>query len=177
MMQKLLEAPGGEGVGIDVVIARDAGDAFIFGPFFIEQVGLIVHGLRLLAKALDKRACMFRSAFDKEEKSSVGKALENRIAGIFGVDHLAQASARIADEVLVAVDLPRAFDEAGHIEKGFLLGFPMLGLPALVFSEGETALGAASGLAEIGRERFEVLVGEIGGDVDRIRTQEIAQEG
>ena len=55
-------------------------------------------------------------ALDEEEEGVFGEALENRVVGVVGIRHFAQAAARIADEVLIAVNLTRAFDEARHIE-------------------------------------------------------------
>jgi hypothetical protein len=45
-----------------------------------------------------------------------------------------------------------------------------------VFGEFDAALVGIAGLAEIGRQRLEILEGDVGGDVNRIRTQKIAQE-
>ena len=52
----------------------------------------------------------------------------------------------------------------------------MLRLTPLILGEVDAALSGIAGLAEISRQRLEILEGDVGGDVDRIRAQQIAQE-
>jgi hypothetical protein len=52
----------------------------------------------------------------------------------------------------------------------------VLFLPAAILLERQPALGFAAGAAEIGRERRQVLEGDVALDLDRIRAQQVAQE-
>ncbi len=56
------------------------------------------------------------------------------------------------------------------------LGAAVLALAAEVLVEGDAALRRVAGLAEVGRERLEVVEGDVRGDVDRVRAQQLAQE-
>src|SRR6476620_10282068 len=93
VMEKLLEAPGGEAIGIDVVIILDAVHGFVFGPFLVEKGGLVIHRLRLFAEPLDQHATMFGRALDEEQKRAVGKVLQDWVARIVGIGDFAQAPA------------------------------------------------------------------------------------
>ena len=59
----------------------------------------------------------------------------------------------------------------GNVEQRADLGVAMLVLAALVFGKGNAALGRIARLAEIGRERAQILEGDVRADVDRIRQQ------
>jgi hypothetical protein len=77
----------------------------------------------------------------------------------------------------IAIDVARAFDEGRHVLERADLAFTVLGLTPLIFGKIDAALFRVAGLAEIGRQGFQILEGDVGGNIDRIRAQEIAQEG
>ena len=120
---------------------------------------------------------MVLGAADPDRQEGGGEVAEHRVGGVVGIDHLAERSGGVGDEVVVAVEVLRLVDEGERVAGGGDLGGAVLALAAQVLLERDAALVRAARLAEVGRERREVLEGDVGGDVDRIAAQQVAQEG
>ena len=54
MVQELAKTPDQEVVRIDIVVGAGAGHGLVFRPFPLEEAGLVVHRLGLLAEPLDQ---------------------------------------------------------------------------------------------------------------------------
>ena len=104
-----------------------------------------------------------------------GEAAQDRIILVRYIDDLAKRAPGIANEMLIAINLAGLLHEQGHVVERCDLGLTMLLLALAIFVE-EAALVEVAGLAEIGRQRIEVLKGDVGGDIDQIRSQKVAQE-
>ena len=83
---------------------------------------------------------------------------------------MSQTKLRIAVEVVGAVDEMRGVEQRRDLRLAVLV------LPAQVFGEGQAALGRIAGLAEIGRQRGEIVEGDVRRDIDEFGHQQFAQE-
>ena len=155
VVKQLLEAPDGEIIGIDGVVVGDLLQRSCTRP--ISRRGTAA-GNTSASGVCRKRSTSMRVcsgvALDVEQQRVVGEACQDGIVRVVGIDHLAQAAAGIADEVLYT-DRCRATCsmKSGTSSSALDLGLAVLVLAALVFGEGNAALGRIAGLSQIGRQR------------------------
>ena len=169
------EAVADEGVGVDRV-GREPGLGEVVVPEPGQEVLGVVHRLRARSKRRGQRVEVVLGAAEPDRQRGAGEVGEHRVGRVERVDHLAERAGGVADEVVVAVDLLGLGDEGHGVAGGGDLGAAVLALAAQVLVEGDAALRRVAGLAEVGRERLEVVEGDVGGDVDRVRAQQLAQE-
>ena len=167
-----MKASGSTSSGGDALVGE------VVGPEPGEEGLGVVHRLRRPVEAGgERRRGRPRCRGTRPAASAPARSVITGSAGSSRVDHLAERARGVADEVVVAVDLLGLADEEQRVAGGGDLGAAVLALAAEVLVEGDAALGRVAGLAEVGRERLEVVEGDVRGDVDRVRAQELAQEG
>ena len=93
-----------------------------------------------------------------------------------GVVELADAAARVVDEMSVAIDVARLLDESGHVAHRADLRLAVQALAREELLAGETAFRRIPHLAEKGRKRLQVVDGDVAADVDGVAAKEGAQE-
>jgi hypothetical protein len=103
-------------------------------------------GLGAASKRADQLIGMRLRALDPDHQRMGRKRAQHLVLGVVGVHHLADRPAGIDDHVGIAVEVPRARDEAGRVQERVDLGPPVKVLPAHVFLEGQAALRGIPGL-------------------------------
>ena len=161
MVQQLFKAPHGEIVRYDIVVIADFFQLFVFCPFAVEKFGLVIHGLWIFAKAFHQHLGVLRIAINVEQHGSVAQRLQYRIVHIIRIDNLTQASAGIADKILVLINFAGTINKAWHIKQRADFGIPVLALAALVFSHGNATQCRISRFAKIGGEGTQIVEGDV----------------
>ncbi|MEN9486047.1 MAG: nitrite reductase, partial [Pseudomonadota bacterium] len=119
---------------------------------------------------------MRRGPFDPDRQQMGGNLLHHRIGRVGPIDHFAYRPRGIADEMWIAVNRLCPVNKTGGVQHGRHFGMPVLILPALILGQGQAALGRIAGLAQIGRERRQIVEGDVRGDVNAIGHQKFAQQ-
>src|SRR5690606_35982215 len=141
------EDPEHELVGHDLIGALELGLAQILRELRVEKLLLIVERLRVVDRALHERLLELGIGLEIEDQRVLRQRLERRL-----VVELAEAAARVVDEMVVAVDLARLDDELGHVAHRADLGLAMQLLALLELVDGQPAEIRAADLAEEARD-------------------------
>ena len=107
----------------------------------------------------------------------VGETLQHRVLFVVRIDDFAQTAAGVANKMRVSVDVFSAFDELRYVEQRTDFRHAVLRLTPTILVERNPAECRVARLPQVGGERTQILERDVGADVDRIRAQQLAQEG
>ena len=164
-----------KGIGIDLILGH-ALLRQILGPERGQKIGLIVDGLRRPVETADQLVPMRLRSLDPHQKQVIGQGPHHRIPCVAGIHHLADRSATVANEIRIAIDVARPFDEPRRIQQGRDLGLAVLRLPLAILRKGHAAPRGIAGLAQIGGQGGEVVEGDVRRDIDAVGHQQFPQK-